>query len=638
MKSQTDRSKTILGLYLDQADGDKIKLQPASSDTDSGASEPAVRPAMPDTHAGRELFEPGDRALYEKVLAQLADDGVDPTVYGYASGIVGLRLFPNPNFFGKTDAAQKARDLWMKEIANNPKGDNYYTDSSINADPNLVRPFRVSMSCGFCHIAPHPLNPPANPEKPDWSNLSSTIGDQYWKPVATFTNLKKADSFLYQFLASQQPGTIDTSLVSTDHINNANTITAIFDLPARLARASANPPEEQSASNLLIPGVEDPQSAANPRHTPRVLLDGSDSVGVFGALSRVYLNIGTYSEEWKRLHNTVVGFKPQRPFAVATALKNSVYWRTAEKYRIPYMAAFFRYVAKDTGETVTQPMRLADTGDGKRRIEAERADASKGRGVFIQNCAVCHSSKQPAGFSLSFARDWADKQVLAPNASPALTLPMDFADWDNFKKSPAYGDYVKQISDLASQASDQSDPFIKDNFLSTDIRVPVTLVGTNSGRAVATNAMRGQVWDNFSSETYKNLPAVGEVHFFNPFSGKPVDAWGNNDSYAPPAGGPGYYRPASLISLWATAPFLHNNALGEYTHDPSVVGRLKAFDDGIDKILWPDKREASPPCASMVTCAARWRSPEATTVSSIERPSPASSTFRHASSTPLSPG
>lgn len=171
---------------------------------------------------------------------------------------------------------------------------------------------------------------------------------------------------------------------------------------------------------------------------------------------------------------------------------------------------------------------------------------------------------------------------------------MDFADWDNFKKSPAYGDYVKQISDLASQASDQSDPFIKDNFLSTDIRVPVTLVGTNSGRAVATNAMRGQVWDNFSSETYKNLPAVGEVHFFNPFSGKPVDAWGNNDSYAPPAGGPGYYRPASLISLWATAPFLHNNALGEYTHDPSVVGRLKAFDDGIDKILWPDKREASP--------------------------------------------
>lgn len=402
MKSQTDRSKTILGLYLDQADGDKIKLQPASSDTDSGASEPAVRPAMPDTHAGRELFEPGDRALYEKVLAQLADDGVDPTVYGYASGIVGLRLFPNPNFFGKTDAAQKARDLWMKEIANNPKGDNYYTDSSINADPNLVRPFRVSMSCGFCHIAPHPLNPPANPEKPDWSNLSSTIGDQYWKPVATFTNLKKADSFLYQFLASQQPGTIDTSLVSTDHINNANTITAIFDLPARLARASANPPEEQSASNLLIPGVEDPQSAANPRHTPRVLLDGSDSVGVFGALSRVYLNIGTYSEEWKRLHNTVVGFKPQRPFAVATALKNSVYWRTAEKYRIPYMAAFSdmwpRTPARPSRSPCVLPIRGMENAASKPSAPMPaRGAACSSR---IARCAIRASSQRASRSAL----------------------------------------------------------------------------------------------------------------------------------------------------------------------------------------------------------------------------------------------
>src|SRR5262249_14608115 len=96
-----------------------------------------------------------------------------------------------------------------------------------------------------------------------------------------------------------------------------------------------------------------------------------------------------------------------------------------------------------------------------------------------------------------------------------------------------------------------------------------------------------------AAETYKTLPAVGEVHFFNPSSGKPVDDGGNNDSYAPPAGGPGYYRPASLISLWATAPFLHNNALGEYTHDPSIQGRLRAFDDGIDKILWKETRESS---------------------------------------------
>jgi hypothetical protein len=46
----------------------------------------------------------------------------------------------------------------------------------------------------------------------------------------------------------------------------------------------------------------------------------------------------------------------------------------------------------------------------------------------------------------------------------------------------------------------------------------------------------------------------------------------------------------SLISIWATAPFLHNNALGSYTGDPSVAGRMKAFDDATEKLLWPEKR------------------------------------------------
>src|SRR5262249_35931742 len=197
------------------------------------------------------------------------------------------------------------------------------------------------------------------------------------------------------------------------------------------------------------------------------------------------------------------------------------------------------------------------------------------------------------GFWRGCACDWRTKQNAKAGDPPNLTLPMDFADWNAFIKDKAYGEYVKQITTLAGQASETSDPFIKDNFLSTEIRVPVTLVGTNSGRAVATNGMRGQMWDNFSSETYKSLPAVGEVRFFNPVSGKPVDEGGNNDSYAPPGGGPGYYRPASLISLWATAPFLHNNALGVYTHDPSIDGRLHAFDDAIDKMLWKQKRETS---------------------------------------------
>ncbi|UVC19429.1 hypothetical protein [Mesorhizobium onobrychidis] len=600
MQAQLEKDKKILGLYLDEAVAGQVELKQPDTETDKDidaeTGKPAVRRALPD-QAPKELFEPGDRPLYTEVRSKLARDGLDPSIYGYPSGIVGLRLFLNPNFFGNTKAAEGARGYWKTRVQDT--NDAYYTDQAINADPKLVRPFRVSMACGFCHIAPHPLNPPADPEKPGWANLSSTIGDQYWDPVATFVNLKTPSSFLYQFLASQQPGTIDTSLVSTDHINNSNTITAVFDVPARLERAKTNLPEKQNSSNLLIPYAEEPKKQdANPRLTPRVLLDGADSVGVFGALSRVYLNIGAYSEEWKRLHNTVVGFTPQRPFAVSTALKNSVYWKTADKYRIPYLAAFFTYKNPQTGEHVTQPMHLATTAVGKPIIEAESEAAGKGRAVFIQNCAICHSSKQPDGFSLTFSRDWASKQKLAAGAPPALTLPMDFADWTQFTAGDAYREYVKQIE---KDAEDKLAPFLKDNFLSNEIRVPITLVGTNSARAAGTNAMRGQIWDNFSSEDYKNLPAVGEVHFFNPFSGAKVDEWGNNDTYAPPGGGPGYYRPASLISLWATAPYLHNNALGqymfknargEYTHDPSIEGRLKAFEDGIDKILWKEKRES----------------------------------------------
>ena len=70
-----------------------------------------------------------------------------------------------------------------------------------------------------------------------------------------------------------------------------------------------------------------------------------------------------------------------------------------------------------------------------------------------------------------------------------------------------------------------------------------------------------------------------------------------------PAGGRGYTRPASLISLWSTAPYLLNNTVGKLSKDedpyqrygynpsPSVENRLMAFHDGIEKMLWPDKRD-----------------------------------------------
>ena len=77
--------------------------------------------------------------------------------YGYASGVVGLRLFPNPAF---DERAAKAWD---------PK--RYYSDSSYYLSDKLIRPYRVGMSCGFCHVGPSPIDPPADPNNPTWSNF-----------------------------------------------------------------------------------------------------------------------------------------------------------------------------------------------------------------------------------------------------------------------------------------------------------------------------------------------------------------------------------------------------------------------------------------------------------------------------------
>jgi len=325
-----------------------------------------------------------------------------------------------------------------------------------------------------------------------------------------------------------------------------------------------------------------------------MLIDGGDSVGIQASVERVYLNIGTFSEEWGRLHRPIIGFRVQRPFSVATLQKNSVYWRTSEQYRAPAIVEFFKYENPQTKANVAQPMPLASALDapvvsGEARTLAQDL-ARGGRRVFLENCAICHSSKQPAGFALEFSDDWEKKGESAAARGPRFVLPQAFADWERFTKSAAYAEYVRQIVSVAGTPDGGRDLFLEHNYLSTDIRVPVTLVGTNSARAVGTNAMRGQVWDNFSSEDYKNLPAVGAVHFYNPYSGAPLDEWGNNDIYYPPPGGPGYYRPPSLIGLWATAPYLHTNALGLYTGDPTVEGRLKAFDDGIDKLLWKSLR------------------------------------------------
>ena len=57
-----------------------------------------------------------------------------------------------------------------------------------------------------------------------------------------------------------------------------------------------------------------------------------------------------------------------------------------------------------------------------------------------------------------------------------------------------------------------------------------------------------------------------------------------------PGGGRGYTRPASLVSLWSTAPYLQNNTVGPFDPSPSVEARMGVFERSIEQMLWPEKR------------------------------------------------
>jgi hypothetical protein len=453
----------------------------------------------------RQATKPDEYGLWIDEAVEPESSAIDPKVYGRSTGIMGFRLFPNPDF---DDAAKKKWD-----------GQRYYSDPDYAVNPGLVKPYRVGVSCGACHIAFNPCNPPADPENPKLENLNSAIGNQYIREGAVFAHNVKEGGFFWEMLKMQPPGTSDTSRIATDHINNPNAINPIFLLGQRLTVAHS---EHVSGDTLLIPGETAQMDV------PHILKDGADSVGVPGATLRVYINIGAFSQYWLTLHNALIGLTPQKPFQISVAQKNSVYW-LATQQKVGDVAKFFMRL---------RPLHLEDAPGGRDFMTKDPDVLKQGKLVFAANCAQCHSSKRPPSGSDPDA--WFAEAVL-------------------------------------------KDDFRDDNFFSDEARYPITKIKTNAARALGTNAVSGHVWNDFSSDTYKSLPSVGQIDVYNPFTD-------STDKFTVPSGGPGYYRTPSLINIWSTAPFFHNNSLGKFTGDPSVAGRMEAFNDAAAKLLWPEKR------------------------------------------------
>jgi hypothetical protein len=499
-------------------------------------------------------------AIGARGKAKMPDGSTFPvgSFYGYATGISGLRLFPNPGF----DEAAAAR--WDAK--------RYYGDPTYYNDKDLVRPYRVGMSCGFCHVGPSPTHPPADPAAPQWADLSSSVGAQYmWVDRLFIVNANKPEgrkNFMYQLAHTFRPGSMDTSLISTDGIDNPRTMNALYDFPARMGVAARIGGERLAGGGLDnrqfndYPGAPDALRGffAKPDavRTPHVLKDGADSVGLLGALNRVYLNIGLFSEEWLLHFNSVLGGKAITPIDIATAEKNSSYWKATEAGTYD-TALFFLKAAR--------PDRLADAPGGPDYLKADPALLAHGKDVFADTCARCHSSKAPAlPASLN----------LDSTACAGANYMACFRRYWAYTQTDAYKAGMRALV--------RAPDFLQGNYLSTDARIPSTLLRTNACSPLATNAIGGNIWDNFSSHSYKQLPSVGTITITNPLTGAPMP-------YAMPAGGRGYTRVPSLISVWSTAPYLLNNSVGTFSADPSVASRMTQFDVAIQQMLWPERRE-----------------------------------------------
>jgi hypothetical protein len=271
----------------------------------------------------------------------------------------------------------------------------------------------------------------------------------------------------------------------------------------------------------------------------------------------VYLNIGTFSEEWLLHFNALVGGKYVTPITIADARSNSAYFRATEA-QTPDTARFF---LKTTGAH-----HLRDAPGGEKYLTRDEQLLTRGKIAFAENCARCHSSK------------------IVPPPVPGLD-PNGCAGKDYLACWNKYWDWT-QTPDFKGKMRDLvlANDFLDDNYLSAEFRVPVTLLQTNACSPLATNGIAGNIWDNFTSQSYKDLPSVGEITWYHPYTGEP-------HSYTMPAGGRGYTRPPSLVSLWSTAPFLLNNTVGRLEQSPSVDARMRSFQDSIEQMLWPERRE-----------------------------------------------
>ncbi|HZP88392.1 MAG TPA: hypothetical protein VFB54_16390 [Burkholderiales bacterium] len=513
--------------------------------------------------------------------------------FGTSTGALGFRKFPNPRFDAEKWKALNGGQLASWEAYGKKLSDRAeLSDSRVSRlmDGSIEPPFLIGTSCGSCHIAFDPLNPPTDSERPEWHNIKGLVGNQYTRISEIMVSGMPTDSLNWQVFAHARPGTSDTSAIPTDQVNNPGTINAILNTSQRPTfpgeeiikwrKTNACQKEElQNDTCWCEPGRDNKcwRRSRAQETVHHILKGGEDSIGALEAIQRVYFNIGSCAEAcWVNHLTDLYQFDPQQrnfgqtPFNIGQCRRDCPNFRAIED-RLPNILAFFTSSEGHATDLAVARANAAKQKNSKATygyddlvedLEKEfgKGAVARGQKVFAETCARCHSS--------------------VPESKGGAFATRDFHKIDDKTK-------------------------LREDWMGSDVSTPATEVDTYRCRALHSNHMAGHVWQEYGSET---LRARGQVPGINEASD----------------GGRGYYRNISLLSVWAHAPFLHNNALGpelcgfggkgEYdfyrpsyvdknnnllpakeqpacwTYDPSVEGRFKLFKASMRELLHPDQR------------------------------------------------
>ncbi len=445
------------------------------------------------------------------------------------------------------------------------------------------RRFAIGHPCVQCHVAFDPTNPPADPNEPDWENITGHIGNQYInQPLAAFLSAVPRDDFTVQAVGGARVGTVDTSLNPNDFMHNPGTQNNITDFM-----------NKRVFQHLMKHPVTGEMAEAPTLH---VLKGGEDSVGERLALLRVYINIGMCTEECWVPNFPVPGTffgedARQKPMRIKQCAEDCEAWNYADAKMTDlaiYLLAGGPYYLLNATDVDGTP--------GSEFIDLAQVPA--GRKVFARECARCHSTRVPPEAIVG------DRDALEKFYEGHVFGAEQFWEYEfepAFRESEAFkAKYMaKDEQGRLRPAQFARDGMFGQDWLGNDEREPFGEIGTNSCRARHDNHNKGHIWEEFASETYQNSPAAGSVprrfnRMFPLLGGREFGV----QEIGP--GGPGYFRNISLLSVWAHAPFLHNNAVGELTRLPdgaidyTVKGRIEQYHLAMRELLMSDNPDDEP--------------------------------------------